>query len=138
MEADINNCNLMQHVSQASCESLALLSSSALTYLRSKGKDPSCCRQLLEIITNLGLERCTQDVFSSDRDADLRAEFTDVHARTLLGVMEEAGLQMWNGWNCEKVRELERNVFWELETEVAYMRCDLRVVIGRVPGTVEK
>ena len=138
MEADIENCNLVQHVSQASCESLTDLSSSALAYLRSKGNDPSRCQQLPELFTTLGLEHCTQDIFSSDRDPDLRAEFTDIFARTLLGIMENAGLEMWNGWDCEKVRELERKVFWELETEVAYMRCDFRIVVGRVPDTVRK
>lgn len=138
MEADIENCNLMQNISQGSCDSLSLLSSSALAYLHSKGRDLSRCRQLPEIFTTLALAHCTQDIFSSDRDPDFRAEFTDVYARTLLSIMEKAGLQIWNGWSCEKVRDLERKVFWELETETAYVRCDFRVIIGRVPGTIEK
>jgi len=138
MEADIEHCTLMQQASQASCESLTLLASSALAYLRSKRKDPSGCRGLPEIFTSLGLEFCAQDTFSSDLDPELRAEFTDVYARTLLGTMGQAGLQLWNGWSCEKVRELERKVFGELETEEVYWRCDFSVVIGRVLVVVKK
>ena len=86
----------------------------------------------------MGLEDCTQDIFSSDRDPSLRAESSDVHARALLEVLEQAGLQMWSGWNLEKVRELERRVFAELETGDVYVRYNYYVVAGRVPSIVEK
>ncbi|PMD59775.1 uncharacterized protein K444DRAFT_723081 [Hyaloscypha bicolor E] len=126
MEADISeSCTPLQNTPQACSHSLASLAKYALSFLHSKGTDPSGCRRLLEIFRCMGLEDCTQDVFSSDRDPSLRAEFSDVHARALLGILEQAGLQMWSGWNLEKVREWERRVVAELET-------------GRVPGIIEK
>jgi hypothetical protein len=139
MEADISeSCTPLQNTPQACSHSLASLAKYALSFLHSKGTDPSGCRRLLEIFRCMGLEDCTQDVFSSDRDPSLRAEFSDVHARALLGILEQAGLQMWSGWNLEKVREWERRVVAELEAGEVYMRNNYYVVVGRVPGIIEK
>ena len=139
MEADISeSCTPLQNTPQACSHSLASLAKYALSFLHSKGIDPSGFRRLLEIFRCMGLEDCTQDVFSSDRDPSLRAEFSDVHARALLGILEQAGLQMWSGWNLERVREWERRVVAELETGEAYMRCNYYVVVGRAPGIIEK
>jgi hypothetical protein len=61
-----------------------------------------------------------------------------VHARSLLAIMKDAGLERWEGWNLEKVRDLERMVFAQLETEEVYLRCDFYVVVGRAACAPEK
>lgn len=61
-----------------------------------------------------------------------------MHARSLLAIMENAGLEMWEGWNLDKVRDLEQKVFAQLETEEVYLRCDFYVVVGRAPRAPEK
>lgn len=130
MEGDIAACHLLLTTSLAATQSLMLLNTSAISFLHSQGIDPSGCHRLLHLFKSIGLENCTQDVFSSDRDPSLRAEFSDVQARALLGILETAGLKRWDGWDMEKVRELERNVFAELETGEVYMRYDLHIVVG--------
>jgi hypothetical protein len=133
MEGDIEEYTPVQNISQAPCESLSLLGETAFSFLHSNGNDPRGCRRLLEIFKSIGLVHCTLDIFSSDRDPSLRNEFSDVNARALLGIMEKAGLQMWNGWDLEKVRELGLKVFTELEAREVNTRYNLHVVVGRDP-----
>jgi hypothetical protein len=52
--------------------------------------------------------------------------------------MEDAGLERWEGWNLEKVRDLERMIFAHLETEEVYLMCDFYVVVGRAACAPEK
>jgi hypothetical protein len=52
--------------------------------------------------------------------------------------MERAGLEMWEGWDLERVRELEGKVFVQLEMEEVYLRCDFYVVVGRAAGVLSK
>jgi hypothetical protein len=91
-----------------------LLGHSALSFLSSRGIDPHLCLHLPHIFSAINVIDIQQDIFSSDRDPRLRAEFSDIHSRSLLAVMEKAGLEMWEGWNLETVRELERMVFAQL------------------------
>jgi hypothetical protein len=93
--------------------------------------DPHLCLHLPQLFSSINLIDIQQDIFSSDRDPSLRAEFSDIHSRSLLAIMEKAGLEMWEWWNLEKVRELKRMVFAQLETEEIYLRCDFYVVVGR-------
>jgi hypothetical protein len=51
--------------------------------------------------------------------------------------METAGLKGWEGWNLERVRELERSAFGELESGEVYLRGNLYVVVGRASGVIE-
>jgi hypothetical protein len=92
MEGDIEEYTPVQNISQAPYESLFLLGETAISFLRSTGKDPRGCRRLLQIFKSVDLQDYTQDIFSSDRDLSLRSEFSDVYARALLGIMDKAGL----------------------------------------------
>lgn len=52
--------------------------------------------------------------------------------------METAALKGWEAWNLERVGELERKVFGELESGEVYLRGDFCVVVGRASGVIEK
>jgi hypothetical protein len=133
-EGDFASMQVLQNVPSASTENSKQLVRSGLHLAQRRGTMFDEPRRFTQILSSAGFEEVDEDVFGTDRVAELREGFTAAAFGALHGIMktiERAGLAP--EWSEGTIDELFKRTQREMEGGKVYARSNVHVALGRRP-----